>query len=194
MVSRDGQRWQFDAGTFALELLLSGGPGPYAIWEVLHTPDDLAGWLRESRLAPLPELEIDAGELVRIREFRDTLWPVAAAVAHDETPDAGTLAALNDFARPGPVPTLDPATMTRTWIGPVTGDQILGAAVGDMVALFSGGMTDRIRECGGDNCKLLFLDTSRPGTRRWCSMQRCGNRHKVRSHRSRSAAAAEQGQ
>lgn len=195
MVSGDGQRWQFDAGTFALELLLSGGPGPYAVWEVLHTPDSLADWLRESRLAPLPELTISPEELARVRRFRDTLWPVTAAAAHGQSPDPAALAELNEFACPGPVPTLDPATMTRTWVGPVTGGQVLGAAVADTVALFSGGRTDRLRECGGDNCHLLFLDTSRPGTRRWCSMQRCGNRNKVRTHRSRSAtAAAEQGE
>ncbi|MEE1805114.1 CGNR zinc finger domain-containing protein, partial [Streptomyces sp. BE133] len=28
-------------------------------------------------------------------------------------------------------------------------------------------------------------DTSRPGRRRWCAMERCGNLHKVRAHRAR---------
>jgi predicted RNA-binding Zn ribbon-like protein len=31
----------------------------------------------------------------------------------------------------------------------------------------------------------MFYDTSRPGNRRWCSMQRCGNRHKVGNYRTR---------
>ncbi|MDI5982688.1 CGNR zinc finger domain-containing protein, partial [Amycolatopsis magusensis] len=31
------------------------------------------------------------------------------------------------------------------------------------------------------------LDTSRPGNRRWCSMQRCGNRNKVKAYRERQA-------
>jgi predicted RNA-binding Zn ribbon-like protein len=39
--------------------------------------------------------------------------------------------------------------------------------------------------CEGDDCYLMFFDTSRPGNRRWCSMQRCGNRHKVGAYRSR---------
>ncbi|WIB37118.1 CGNR zinc finger domain-containing protein [Curtobacterium sp. MCJR17_043] len=33
----------------------------------------------------------------------------------------------------------------------------------------------------------MFYDSSRGGTRRWCSMQRCGNRAKVRAHRARRA-------
>jgi hypothetical protein len=32
---------------------------------------------------------------------------------------------------------------------------------------------------------VLYLDTTRSGTRRWCSMRRCGNRAKVRAHRAR---------
>jgi predicted RNA-binding Zn ribbon-like protein len=46
---------------------------------------------------------------------------------------------------------------------------------------------DRIRGCANPECVLWFLDTSRPGTRRWCSMASCGNRDKAvrhgRSHR-----------
>jgi predicted RNA-binding Zn ribbon-like protein len=45
---------------------------------------------------------------------------------------------------------------------------------------------DRVRECGADDCPLVFLDLSRAANRRWCSMQRCGNRHKVRTHRARA--------
>jgi hypothetical protein len=37
----------------------------------------------------------------------------------------------------------------------------------------------------GSRCSLLFVDTSRSGRRRWCSMERCGNRAKVAAHRRR---------
>ncbi|GGT12677.1 hypothetical protein GCM10010176_066800 [Nonomuraea spiralis] len=33
----------------------------------------------------------------------------------------------------------------------------------------------------------LAVDTSRPGARRWCAMERCGNRHKLRALRARQA-------
>jgi predicted RNA-binding Zn ribbon-like protein len=49
---------------------------------------------------------------------------------------------------------------------------------------------DRVKECADDRgCGWLFLDTSRNQSRRWCSMESCGNRAKVRRHRSKSAAA-----
>jgi predicted RNA-binding Zn ribbon-like protein len=41
---------------------------------------------------------------------------------------------------------------------------------------------DRIRGCANPDCVLWFLDTTRPGTRRWCSMAACGNRDKAIRH------------
>ncbi|BCM90828.1 hypothetical protein IAD21_02690 [Abditibacteriota bacterium] len=43
----------------------------------------------------------------------------------------------------------------------------------------------RLKPCSNPNCILWFLDTSKNGTRRWCSMDACGNRHKVAAHHQR---------
>jgi predicted RNA-binding Zn ribbon-like protein len=43
----------------------------------------------------------------------------------------------------------------------------------------------RVRACAADNCRWLFLDTSRNHTRRWCQMQVCGNRMKARRFQAR---------
>jgi predicted RNA-binding Zn ribbon-like protein len=43
----------------------------------------------------------------------------------------------------------------------------------------------RVRVCGADRCALRFVDRSPAHNRRWCSMARCGNRTKVRSHQLR---------
>ena len=49
--------------------------------------------------------------------------------------------------------------------------------------LFAEAERTRVRKCG--NCVLHFLDTSKKGTRRWCSMQLCGNRLKVAAYARR---------
>jgi predicted RNA-binding Zn ribbon-like protein len=49
--------------------------------------------------------------------------------------------------------------------------------------LFATGDRRRVRKC--DNCILQFRDTSKKGTRRWCSMQLCGNRFKVAAYAAR---------
>ncbi|HLW54264.1 MAG TPA: ABATE domain-containing protein [Candidatus Angelobacter sp.] len=41
----------------------------------------------------------------------------------------------------------------------------------------------RVRKC--DQCVLHFVDISKKGTRRWCSMQMCGNRQKVAAYAAR---------
>ncbi|MGP3927194.1 CGNR zinc finger domain-containing protein [Streptomyces sp. 8N616] len=43
----------------------------------------------------------------------------------------------------------------------------------------------RIRRCAHPECILYFLDTSRRGDRRWCSMRTCGNRAKAQRHYDR---------
>jgi predicted RNA-binding Zn ribbon-like protein len=43
----------------------------------------------------------------------------------------------------------------------------------------------RLRCCANPRCGWLFLDDSKAGTRRWCSMSACGNRAKVQRHAQR---------
>ncbi len=47
----------------------------------------------------------------------------------------------------------------------------------------------RVRRCENPRCILFFLDTSRNGGRRWCSMSVCGNRAKSAAHYRRHRAA-----
>jgi predicted RNA-binding Zn ribbon-like protein len=49
--------------------------------------------------------------------------------------------------------------------------------------LMTGARAQRVRQCEDNKgCGWLFLDESRAGTRRWCSMGDCGNRAKARRH------------
>jgi len=43
----------------------------------------------------------------------------------------------------------------------------------------------RLCQCQGENCGWLFLDSSKNRSRCWCDMRDCGNRAKVRRHRSK---------
>jgi predicted RNA-binding Zn ribbon-like protein len=69
----------------------------------------------------------------------------------------------------------------------VRATQALSTLAPEMIDLLSGPLSGRIRECASDNCALVFVDSSRPGARRWCAMQRCGNRDKLRALRARWA-------
>ena len=43
----------------------------------------------------------------------------------------------------------------------------------------------RLRQCAGENCGWLFLDTSKNKSRQWCDMKDCGNIAKVRRYREK---------
>lgn len=46
----------------------------------------------------------------------------------------------------------------------------------------------RLKQCRESRCSCYFIDTSKNGTRAWCSMQRCGNRQKVANYYRRERA------
>jgi predicted RNA-binding Zn ribbon-like protein len=63
----------------------------------------------------------------------------------------------------------------------------LWAPIATAVAeLLSGASTARVRKCEG--CIVHFLDTSKKGSRRWCSMNICGNKLKVAAYQKRKRA------
>lgn len=186
LIGDDGQRFLFDPGSFCLELLLTGGPAQHQRDELLRAPNDVADWLAGSRLAlaaPMTDVRVRLTELRQLKEFRDTMWSVARGLARGDAVEPRQVELINDCAGTTLRPELD-LTGVRHWASPVTGDQIVGAAARDAIELI-GQNADRLRECHADDCSLLFVDTSRPGSRRWCSMQRCGNRNKVKSYRNR---------
>ncbi|WP_246267537.1 CGNR zinc finger domain-containing protein [Nonomuraea typhae] len=191
----DGQRFRFDAGTLCLEFLLTGAVEP---WELLHEPGDLTAWIPRSRLGVQGPVEVGEAEFLGAKRLRGAVLRlaldaarspgneekvVAARAAGIDESTAAPYATLNEFAAaPPPIPVIGD-DRSRGWAAPVTGSQFLSAVARDAIELFAGDRLDRVRMCGGERCWLLFLDVSRPGARRWCSMDRCGNRQKLRARR-----------
>jgi len=58
-------------------------------------------------------------------------------------------------------------------------DWLLAAIARSAAEIIAEGPSARFRVCSNPSCGLFFYDTSRTRRRRWCSMSRCGNRHKV---------------
>ena len=75
------------------------------------------------------------------------------------------------------------------WDRPTPGlDRMLWPVVRSAAELLTSAELGFARECQGEDCGWLFLDTSRNRTRRWCDMSDCGNLAKVRRFRRRRGA------
>ena len=79
------------------------------------------------------------------------------------------------------------------WIAADPVAATLSLVARDAVDLVTSPAIERVRECADPTCGALFVDNSRPGKRRWCSMGACGNRAKKSTIRSKAAQSREQG-
>ena len=73
-------------------------------------------------------------------------------------------------------------------------DRMLWLITQSAAELLTADELSKVRECGGEDCGWLFLDTSRNHSRQWCDMQDCGNLAKVRRFRSRLRAPQRENQ
>lgn len=177
------------AGALALDFVNTVDPlvGPDAE-EFLDRPEALVDWARLAGLdAPQPPT---AQDLRRALAVRRDLYAVFGAVSAGAEPPADALERVHG----GYAEVLARAGLVRSDGGyawrPAPGDTVLWPVLASAVELLTSGALDRVKECENhDSCGWLFLDTSRSGTRRWCSMSSCGARAKMRRYRARQAAS-----
>lgn len=180
----------FSGGRLCLDL--TGTVGQRDTWgrdtlgyERLREPADLSRWMLEAGLLErLPRA--DAAALALARELREAIHRSVSAVRAGRPAATKDLAAINVAASwPGRVPQLDPRTFRVSWTAARPVRAGLAAVARDAVTLLGSDQIHRVRECAAEDCSLLFLDSSRSGRRRWCSMDRCGNRQKTATYRRR---------
>jgi predicted RNA-binding Zn ribbon-like protein len=188
LTAPEGIRWWFDSGSFALDFAYTGAIGGNPAWERLHAPDDLSRWLRER--FPVPVGNARSRDLFDAISLRDTIGRMARASAHGEPLGSADIDVVNLYAATPDIPPSLAGGSRQAGRSVQTVGQALSTIARDAVDLFAPSRAGRIRECNGADCSIVYLDTSRAATRRWCSMQRCGNRAKVRAHRARKAVRA----
>jgi len=127
--------------------------------------------------------------------LREAIYEIFAAVAHERSPQASDLATLNSalseaLAHSQIVPT--ETGYGWQWAGEEDAlDRPLWSIARSAADLLTSDELQRVGQCADDRgCGWLFLDTSRNHTRRWCSIEDCGNRAKARRHYERKRSSA----
>lgn len=186
---RDGFRFRGGHNAIDLAATLQARLKPVPR-ELLKTPHDLARWLVAAGLAPiLPDAS--ESDLLLARSLREAIFALANAQLPGGPDPSAAVAVLNTVAAaPAAAPQLTPRGDVHL-VGPVAA--LLATLARDAVQLFGGESAEHIRQCQSPTCSLLFVDTSRSGHRRWCSMSGCGNKAKVAEFRRRQREAKPEG-
>jgi predicted RNA-binding Zn ribbon-like protein len=176
--------FHFKAGRVCLDFAATVGERWRRSFERLRTPADLGRWFVEAGMVSSPPRPTRA-QLEAARKLREAIYRTAK-LAGSGPPDAGDVETINRWAaRPPLAPGLDADGREVSWSARRPVDAALATIARDAIDLVSGPWAGRVRECARDDCALLFVDTSRPGRRRWCSMEACGNRTKTSAYRRR---------
>lgn len=164
------------------------GYGDLIAWAVRGGVLDAAGAGRlRARAGRDPAGAAEA--LARARALREAMHAIFAARIDGRRTPPKALAALNAALGDAP-PRRALVTLSGgfAWArGPTTEgfDAPSHAAIWSAGDLLASDRLERLRRCADPVCGWLFLDESRSGRRRWCSMADCGNRAKARRHHAR---------
>jgi predicted RNA-binding Zn ribbon-like protein len=177
--------WYFDSGADSLEFAYTGGLLRDDLSERLQDPADLGAWLaaRVERV----DSEVTDRDLADARLLRDALAHLFVAAALGAELPADDIDTVNLYAATPDIPPALAGGRRQAGAGRIRVAQVLSTLARDAVDIFSRADENRVRTCEDPTCRMVFHDESRTNNRRWCSMERCGNRAKVRAHRERAA-------
>jgi predicted RNA-binding Zn ribbon-like protein len=160
---------------------LSGG-------DLLADTKEATAWLTGHGLLEAGE-RIGERERERLVEFREALRKLLSA--NNGMPGSDTQA-LNDLVtsvdlrvqfgsdgRPG----LESAPSGGL------GERVVGLLLAEVVLAEAEGRWDRLKACSNEGCRWAFYDASKNRSGRWCTMEVCGVRHKMRAYRKRKSGS-----
>ncbi|WP_019926352.1 ABATE domain-containing protein [Nocardia sp. BMG111209] len=187
-MTEDRTAFRFDLGATWLNLLATSGRtfGADPI-ERLATPQRLADWLELSGLRPLAEPT--SADVEAARQLRETLRPVALAVATATPPDPENVAALEYYLTTEFEPVRLIAADRLLCSAPATTSVALARIARQAVDHLTGPERDDLAVCPECDCRAVFVNAG--DRRRWCPSSACASRGRVRALRERRRAAAE---
>ncbi len=166
--------------------------------ETLHNYADLVAWADDSGILTSHEtkklLEAAQGKPIAAQQvleqalgLRDVIYRIFAALATGRSPADNELTVLNSAlsnAMGGAqIVQIEESYQWQWELKKGALDSMLHPIVRSAAELLTSDDLRRVGQCADDRgCGWLFIDTSKNRSRRWCSMDDCGNRAKQRRH------------
>lgn len=160
--------------------------------DLLQGPDDYLAWLNQAglelRFTDKGRQQLKAG-YQHAREFRDKLRDALDRLARGATIPTRALEATNALlSRGGPSGQLEARggsfELRPFWEVREAADYVSPIA-GSFAEFIAKSDLQRLKKCKNPECVLFFYDTSKSGTRSWCSLDICGNKLRMAASRER---------
>lgn len=161
--------------------------------DLLNSPPDIGNWFQFAGLATKTQANAISGIAIpefleNVRQLRETSFSVFDALARDNPPPPDALGLLFEQAAEGFLSRRFSLRATHSTPEIARFDDPKGiVAFLAAISVEASIVLPRQRLHACPRCGWLFVDTSRGGRRRWCSMQTCGNREKASRHRIASS-------
>ena len=126
------------------------------------------------------EAELAFQKAISLREVIFRIFSTLAGRAMPESGDLEALQAINQESIENSQLIPDGKHFRYAFKNETALDRVTWSIANSAVELLTSEMVERVRECEGKDCDWLFIDNSRNHLRRWCSMEECGNRSKMR--------------
>ena len=181
-------QFPFHHGRIALSFVGTVGDRGSLATERVGTPRALAAWLVAAGLVAV-RVTPSPAQVRRALALREAIARAVRALVDGGDPRELDVELINSVARRwGPRLSLDPRTLTLVHATRTPVETALGRIAADAIELLGDpAERSRLRACSLDSCAAIFLTPAGRRERRWCSMERCGNRAKVASFRTRQA-------
>jgi predicted RNA-binding Zn ribbon-like protein len=197
MIEAEAPRFRQGAGRLCLDFLRTlRHRGTPSATERLPEPAALAAWV--GQFGPYGPGSVAAPSRTQVLEaqrLREAIYDLLTAARSGDGAGSGRPDARNQVNRaashPVPVPHLDASGQLR-WHADEPVAAVLALVARDALDLSVSDAIARVRHCANPDCRVMFLDSSRPGTRRWCSMNACGNLAKKQALRGRPSVRESQ--
>ncbi|MFC9155629.1 CGNR zinc finger domain-containing protein [Streptomyces bauhiniae] len=162
----------------------SAAPGSLALVESLvNTLDIESGRDALDTEEGRANLGIADGEPDTARTLRESLR--AALLAHAGHPPHATVPPLGELLAHAPLLVTVDATDGSAALAPADTAPLLSRVAAAVAGALVEGTWQRLKACEAPTCHWAYYDRSPAGRSRWCSMQVCGARAKMRRYRAK---------
>jgi predicted RNA-binding Zn ribbon-like protein len=128
----------------------------------------------------------------RATQLREALYEIVTSLPEDREPSPESLVTFNGelhHANAAGAYVAESRRLEWRWHDERQLDRVLWEVCGSAAMLLSGEGMQKVRQCASPSCQKLFLDTSKNGSRQYCSPATCGTASRVRRFRERQRIA-----